>query len=597
MSINNISAAKNNDIVAKLGDSDSTRFLILAIWSLSLLLTSGLIVTAAWLSTMGAALMFARLLGKNEPDNGELPSQPSPLELLIIGIWGLGPVLVYLSSHPEKFTISTVMIACGFLMVLGQYRNSIRPAIAVAVPYSLLSLWFLVQSFGTSQFLYTAIILTLLFGTFVSMTVFSVQTHKRLRAAVSYQQALIEELEDARLSAENSVGINAKFLSDLSHEIRTPLNGIIGMVEVAKRKSLAPEDRQAMDIIGDCSHDLSNILNDVLDLSKLEFGGLKLIENDFDIFDTLKNLQSHWTPTIEAKGLTFEVRTDPELPRLLNADIGRIKQCLNNVLGNALKYTNHGHISLSSTIKQSGDRGRLIFQITDTGVGISANDQKRIFSPFSKKTPSEYMGHTGLGLAMTKGLAEKLGGGVNLDSTKGRGSRFTLWFDVGIVAIEQTILAPQRQHALPTSDTSIFRGKRILVADDVDYNYGVIRSLIEPMGTKVFHAADGEQAIARLQTEHFDLVFMDVRMPVMDGVAATRIIRETPSAFQNVPIIAFTGHTLNEDIDRFRAAGMDAHFAKPVTFGALKTILERHLPREESGNPDAKIQTDLRRSA
>jgi len=591
--------AVDDDVITQLGDADSTRFIILAIWAFCLLVTSGVVVTASWLAMMGGALFLAHNAKPNKPKD-TAKNHPSIVELGVIAVWGLGPILVQLSAHPEKFTVSTVMLACGFLMVLGQYRNSIRPAIVVSLPYAILSFWFLFQSFGTSQFLYTASILALLFGTFVTMTVFSVQTHRRLRESIEQRQALIEELEESRLAAEESVGFKSRFLANMSHEIQTPLNGIIGMSEVMRRSTTDTRQRQNIDVIHSCGQTLSGIINAIIDLSKMEMGGLQLHPTTFDIHTELDQVFAFWKPQAEAKGLVFDARVDRNIPALLHADRDRMRQCLNNLVSNAVKFTDSGHVGVSVSFEPRGESGRLTVQITDTGKGIPSGYLEHMFVPFMRRGADRYtqIQGTGLGLTVTKNLSEHMGGGVSVDSKKGRGSRFKIWFDVDVVATTAPV-KPQRARIEESEDPNavLCRGRNILVVDDIDYNYGVIRSLIEPLGARVVHAASGKEALLRLQSEKFDLVFMDIRMPEMDGLTATRLIRGNPSPFQNISIIAFTGHTMNEDLDQFRAAGMDGHFPKPVTFRALISLLERHLPRDRTPSKVPGANPNLRFSA
>ena len=570
------------DIILKMGDTDSSRFVLLAIWSFSLLISAGLGVTAGWLAAMGAGLFLTHVLKKPVQAKNKAGYHPSWVEMLIISIWGIGPALVYLSSHPEKFTISTIMLACGFLIILGRYRSSARPALLVATPYVILSIWFLVQSFGTGSALYIASLMALLFGTFVTMTVHSVRTHREMLELSQERERLIQELESSKTEAVQSASFKSRFLANMSHEIRTPLNGVIGMAEVVKQGQLNSEQRAHMEVITNCGKSLLGIINDILDLSKIEADGLSLRPATFDIYKELDHLNQVWLPQAKAKGLGLEFRTDTEMPALLHADIDRIKQCLNNLIGNAVKFTKTGHITVSTTFKVHGETGALVVQITDTGVGIDAGFKDLLFTPFTQADVdlSADHGGTGLGLTITKSLCELMGGGITVDSKPGRGSRFTIWFGVDIVAKTAPVIKTEHPSGV---QASMIGGRKILVADDIDYNFGVIRSLIEPLGAQVSHARNGEEAVEMINSEAFDIVFMDVRMPIMDGVTATRLLRENPGPGQNIPIIAFTGNAMPEDVARFKEAGMDGHFPKPVTFRSVMDILERYLPRQQSG--------------
>ena len=540
---------------------------------------------------MGAGIFLTRIWQKPIKSTKKEDYHPSLAELFIISIWGIGPILVYLSSHPEKFTISTIMLACGFLIILGQYRNSARPAAIVATPYAILSIWFLVQSFGTGSTLYLACLITLMFGTFVTMTVHTVRNQRKMDAVSRERDQLIEDLQNAKTDAEQTASFKSRFLANMSHEIRTPLNGVIGMAEVVKQGPLDPQLRSQMEVISNCGKTLLCIINDILDLSKIEADGLSLRPATFDIFKELEHLQAVWEPEAQAKGLGLEFRTDPEMPALLHTDIDRVKQCLNNLISNAIKFTKSGHVTVSTTFKVHGDSGALICQVTDTGVGIDAGFKDQLFTPFTQADVdlSANHGGTGLGLTITKSLCELMGGGISVDSKPGRGSRFTIWFGVEVVAKSSPVIKTERPSGV---QASLISGRKILVADDIDYNFGVIRSLIEPLGAMVTHARNGEEAIEMIQSQAFDIVFMDVRMPVMDGITATRLLRENPGPGQTIPIIAFTGNAMPEDVERFKAAGMDGHFPKPVTFRSVMDILERYLPRvrdDESDNQSERV--------
>ncbi len=556
-------------------DSDSTRFVLLGLWSFSLLITAGLNITALWLAALGALFLLSTLESKFRDKSGEPSNQkPGWSELGIIGVWGVGPMLVYLSNHPEKLTVSVIMLVCAFLIVLGRYRSSARPAFIIAAPYFLLSFWLLYKAFGTSQFTYMATMVTLIFGTFVTMTVFSVRTHRENQTVLAEKETLIRELKIARRRAERSARFKSEFLASMSHEIRTPLNGVIGMADLIEGESRETVTKWRAKTIMSCGKSLLNLINDVLDLAKIEAEGLTLHSDPYDVLSELKSLADLWQIPAEQKGLSFSLGIDPKTPRQHVGDIHRIKQCLNNLIGNAIKFTEAGGVRISVSFKTQGSKQYLIFSVTDTGPGIDAAFQEKMFTPFKQSDliDKNKTSGTGLGLSIVKTLTERMGGGIKLISKPGQGSRFVMW--------TQTISEARSdgQSDQTVGDFEIIpslEGQTFLLVDDIYHNLHVLDQMIRSLGGKVYQARNGQEALDKLKLVNVDMIFMDIRMPVMDGVAATLEIRKLGASNGRVPIIAYSSNALPEDKTYYKEIGMNAHLAKPVTRRDLIQIVKR----------------------
>jgi signal transduction histidine kinase/FixJ family two-component response regulator len=390
-------------------------------------------------------------------------------------------------------------------------------------------------------------------------------------------------LAEARDRAEAALRVRSAFLATMSHEVRTPLNGIFGMTALLKESDLGEEERHFVEVIQSCGDALLEIVNDVLDFSKLESGAVALEPVDFDPADLARNAADMLRGRASEKGLTLEVTTEPGLPRVVRADGTRLKQVLLNLISNAVKFTETGSVTLTVGASASGASAMLRFEVRDTGVGIPEEAQGRIFEEFTQADASitRRFGGTGLGLAICRRVVTAMGGTIACTSTEGVGSTFTV--EVPATPIEVPAGRPPEAER-PALSTS--RALRILLVEDNPVNREVGDVLLRKLGHDVRHAENGAEAVERLRSATFDVVLMDMQMPVLDGLEATRRIRRDGRG-PRPHIIGLTANAMVSDRLACLEAGMDDFVAKPVTTHKLTEVLARFAGPPAAQRPTA----------
>jgi PAS domain S-box-containing protein len=386
------------------------------------------------------------------------------------------------------------------------------------------------------------------------------------------------ELTAARDAAEAANRAKSSFLANMSHEIRTPMNGIIGMANLMRRGGITDKQKDRLDKIESCGQHLLSIINDVLDLAKIDAGKIDLEGKDFLLSEMLTAVTSVVGDSVKAKGLSLRLDISG-VPTRLHGDVTRLSQALINYLGNAVKFTERGHLTLSGRLlSESEDAYRLRFAVTDTGIGLSPEACSRLFHSFTQADNSitRKYGGTGLGLALAQRIAQMMDGEAGVESVPGEGSTFWL-----IVSLKKPT---GEQSAMPVDDGAdaekllrqLYAGQRVLVVDDESVNHEIAKALLEDCGLKIDYAEDGLVALAMAQKSVYSAIMMDMQMPKMDGLAATQQIRKLPG-YRAIPIIAMTANAFSEDRDRCLAAGMNDYLVKPFKPEELFAILLRWL--------------------
>lgn len=417
---------------------------------------------------------------------------------------------------------------------------------------------------------------------------------------VTDRTAQEEALLVARREAEAAARAKTEFLATVSHELRTPLNAVIGFADLLLTADLPESERRRyIRLQAEAGRTLLAVINDVLDFAKVDAGHLQLEEIPTDTVGMLQTCAELVRPMAQEKGLTLRISLSAALPSWLMLDPTRVRQVVLNLLNNAVKFTQAGTVSLAADTVGDEAGHWLRIAVEDTGIGIAPERQAQLFEPFHQADAStaRRYGGTGLGLAICKRLVGLMGGRVGLASDAGRGSRF--WIEIPLCPTEPPSHAP----ALPTpgagEDGPPARPLHVLVAEDLPVNQLLVRAILERAGHRVDIAIDGSAAVEAVQRQIYDLVLMDVQMPGMDGLEATRVIRALPSAAGRIPIVALTANALPSEVERCRKSGMDDHIAKPIEASHLLAALARWsqrigpapVPAPVQGRPEREVMS------
>ncbi|CCH47305.1 hybrid sensor histidine kinase/response regulator [Pseudodesulfovibrio piezophilus] len=412
--------------------------------------------------------------------------------------------------------------------------------------------------------------------------------HKELKSAIEvglYKHQMERELLKAKKAAETSSQAKTSFLATISHELRTPMNGVLGMTELLLLSDLGHPYRESVQLIKESSMSLLSVLNQIIDYSKLETSTFKLREIDFRLEDLVTGILSQYERTAAAKGVEVSYSLSSEVPSWVRGDSAKVRQVLGNLVNNAVKFTRSGLISVDvSPMESEGndrkDEDLIVIRILvrDTGIGIPPEKLNSLFESFT--LAEDYLSHTsgglGLGLAIVKRLVILLGGSVHCSSEVDKGSTFS--FSIPLKASRYAVQTPLTS---TLADKKPLEGVSVLVAEDDLVNQRYVVRLLQRMGCQVQLAEDGLQAVDALKVNSFDIVLMDVEMPVMNGIEATRHIREpgTGCLEPDIPIIALTAHAMWGDEQRCIHAGMNDYVAKPVDIDTVAAIIEATLNR------------------
>jgi len=402
-------------------------------------------------------------------------------------------------------------------------------------------------------------------------------------AALIWQRRVAARLGAERQKAELASRSKSEFLANMSHEIRTPLNGVVGVADLLARAGLPERERQMAEIIRSSGQSLERLLSDVLDLARVEAGQLTIERAPFNAADLVRAVAALSRLRADEKGLALRAEIDPALERWFIGDAVRVRQILTNLTSNAVKFTEHGSVTLGALMAAPGV---LRFCVRDTGVGFSPEVKERLFARFQQADGSitRRFGGSGLGLAISRQLAALMGGVVDCESEAGRGSRF--WFEARFEPTE----TPAAAAGADESTVAQGRPIRVLLADDHATNQLVVRMMLDQFGVETRVVENGAEAVEAVRRERFDAVLMDMQMPVMGGLEATRLIRaeERAAGAPHLPIIMLSANALAEHRDAGRLAGADGHVAKPVTITSLMAALNAVLEPAET-EPAAQL--------
>ncbi len=397
----------------------------------------------------------------------------------------------------------------------------------------------------------------------------------------------LTDIIESKEAAEKANNAKSEFLATMSHEMRTPMNAIIGMTHIAYNAGSISEKNEALEKIQTASTHLMRVINDILDMSKIESGKLELMEGAFELKALLDGVNNVVVHRIEEKRQKFSVNVDPAVPNNLIGDEQRLWQVLTNLISNAVKFTpEEGSITLNIKLgEMRGDDCQLCVEVVDTGIGISNEQQEKLFHSFvqADSSVSRRFGGTGLGLAISKNIVQMMNGSIGVEAEEGKGSRF--YFDVWLKTGSNDLKAKDGSEPIKLDVTDyigMFDGRRVLLADDIEINREIVSLLLEPTGATVDMAKNGNEAFRLFQenSDAYDLILMDIHMPIVDGFEATRLIRSSglPNA-GNVPIIAMTANVFTDDIKKCLDAGMDDHLGKPVAIENLILTMNKYIWR------------------
>ena len=431
---------------------------------------------------------------------------------------------------------------------------------------------------------------------------------KRLQEYAQELERKNEELESALVTARDATQLKSRFLANMSHEIRTPMNGVLGMTDFLLGTSLTAEQQEFAGSIKKSADALLTLINDILDLSRIEAGKLRLDRLPFSLAATVEESSSLFALQARTKGLDFSTTVSGDLPDALAGDAGRVRQVLTNLIGNAVKFTDSGRIDVEAElVRPTGDGLSVRFTVRDTGIGIPLEHQSRLFESFTQGDGSSTRkyGGTGLGLSISKQLVELMGGELGVESRPGEGSRF--WFTAifGRAAIVAPGAPPKRAIPVPAvpppaapkvpipsvkpavappekSNGGGPRKLRVLLAEDNEINQRIALRLLEKLGLAADAVDNGRAAVEALAQQNYDLVLMDCQMPDMDGFEATAVIRNRERGKSHTPICALTANAMEGDREKCLAAGMDDYISKPVGLDKLREAVERLVYQKES---------------
>ncbi len=421
--------------------------------------------------------------------------------------------------------------------------------------------------------------------------IYVVRSNKKLQFVINERKKVEKSLKKARSIAESANQAKDEFLANISHEIRTPMNAVVGMAHLLRQSQLNEEQITYIQTLNNSADTLIALIDDLLDLSKIDSGKMEIESVDFSLLDLIKEVESQIMVKVEREKVNFESDIASTIPEMIKCDPLRLKQILINLLSNAVKFTREGKIKLSVIIFEKLDDGMILhFSISDTGIGMTQKQLQKLFHTYSQadsSTTRKY-GGTGLGLSISKKLCRMMGGNIWVESEFGSGSTFH--FTIRCLSSTPLLIEKPTENNMSNLSSTLsdqynienLLNKKILLVDDNEVNLTIAYKILSQAGMKISSAQNGKQALNALKSKKFDAILMDIQMPVMDGYTATRIIKENPD-WQHIPVIAMSANVLVTDVQKAMDSGMEAHIAKPLKINdmlnTLNSILSKTYPR------------------
>jgi signal transduction histidine kinase/CheY-like chemotaxis protein len=561
------------------------RYWLISSWALALLATINPLNAVLWFAgTLAAGAIRSQfekhLAAKVGTEYGLIfPAVATATTLA----WAAAPVLAWFSGAPFGQPLAVGLLASGYILVFSQMRNSPRQAMVISSPYTLAALVMLVSAWGTPVFLPLMGILPFLWSSLFVLTIMTLSQNVKIEAFQDHQAHLIEELEESRDKADAANRAKSAFLAVISHELRTPMNGVLGAAQLLTSTRLDPTQKEYVAIVRNSGDNLMALLNDILDLTRIEADRLELESTEIDLAEFSARFDRTWSGRASEKDVRFVVEIDPSTPASVLGDPARTAQIVHNLLSNAVKFTEEGEVRLTVSADRLSDRrARLRFQVADTGPGIAPEHLEKLFRPFTQVDGSSTrrFGGAGIGLTLSQKLAQMMDGGLEVESEPGKGSVFTFALEVDVRAwhaaqVQAPVTAELEQGQI-----------RVLVVEDHPVNRMIVEAWLASAGHVAVAAENGQIGLEMAMAQPFDLILMDVNMPVMDGLTATQKLREAEGPNRDTPVVVLSASARSEDHEAGLSAGADAYLNKPIDFKLFAEMLGR-LPGGREGLREA----------
>ena len=556
-------------------ETGNLRYWIIFSWAVALATAVGPLLAAGWFAlTMAAGYTRGQVEKHVVARTG---SKYAPIFVWVAFAttfaWAAAPLLAWFRGGVMGPALAVALLSSGYVMVFTQMRTAPREAFVISAPYTLAALVMAFTLIGDPGFWTLLAVAPVLGSAILVKVIITMMKEAKIQAFQDQQSHLIDELETARDRADAASEAKSNFLGVISHELRTPMNGVLGAAQLMSATQLDTTQREYLSIIRNSGDNLLGLLNDILDMTKIEAGKMTFEAVEVDMQDLHRRITGPFTAQAEAKGLDLVATFEGEIPATVRGDPLRVCQVVQNLLSNAVKFTEAGKVRYRlSGRRLSDERVAFDFTVTDSGPGISPEDLERLFQPFTQLDASSTrkFGGTGLGLTIARRMANIMGGDITVSSKQGQGSTFV--FSVEAEVVQWRAAAEIKPI---TADCGEDGCLSVLVVEDHPVNRMILEAWLGSSGHRATAAENGQAALDICEGQSFDLIVMDVNMPVMDGLTATRRLREDGGLNAETPIVVLSASARSEDHHAGLEAGADAYLNKPIDFVALAEVVGR----------------------